>query len=266
MDKSLKYCLNLIAFLAFQGFVAQSYNCNVFEKENQKKACQLYNLATQYQGFRQSQEAFDKGIELFPEFSELYFEKSVPYLKNGDFITWKTLIDKAINLEPRKHLGYRAWCKFQFLRDYRGAIADFEELEKLGSNDLGYSQNGDYQLEIVKGICYSAIGEKEKAVSIIESRLSNKNNNVGLYDYYQLGVTYFELNKVDKALENFEKQSKISDFAENIYFRAKVSKIRNKDYLDLKNLALKTYDEGKTMKDSYTHHYNKIYRQQIADL
>ena|SRR6218665_2430289 len=49
----------------------------------------------------------------------------------------------------------------------------------------------------------------------------------------------------NKALENFEKQSKVYDFAENIFFKNKVSKIRNKDYLDLKSLALKSYDEGK---------------------
>lgn len=79
-------------------------------------------------------------------------------------------------------------------------------------------------------------------------------------------MTYFEQGRYDKALENFEKQSKEYDFAENIYFKSKVSKIRNKDYLDLKMLALKTYDEGKVMKDVDTHHFNKIYRKQIAEL
>jgi hypothetical protein len=57
-----------------------------------------------------------------------------------------------------------------------------------------------------------------------------------------ISITSFETEKYDKALENFEKQSKVYDFAENIYFRSKVSKIRNKDYLDLKSLALKSYD------------------------
>ena len=52
----------------------------------------------------------------------------------------------------------------------------------------------------------------------------------------------------------------------NIFYKAKVSKIRNKDYLDLKNLALKTYDEGKLMKDVYTHHFNKVYKKQMQDL
>ena len=70
----------------------------------------------------------------------------------------------------------------------------------------------------------------------------------------------------NKALENFEKQSKVYDFAENIYFKSKISKIRNKDYLDLKSLALNSYDEGKTLKDGYTHHFNKVYRKQIAEL
>ena len=96
--------------------------------------------------------------------------------------------------------------------------------------------------------------------------MAKKDHNVGFYDYYQLGVTYFEQGKYDKALENFDKQSKYSDFAENIYYKSKVAKIRNKDYLDLKMLALKSYDDGKTMRDHYTHHFNKIYRTQIEAL
>ena len=77
---------------------------------------------------------------------------------------------------------------------------------------------------------------------------------------------YFELKNHDKALENFEKQSKVYDFAENIYFKSKISKIRNKDYLDLKKMALKAYDENKTIMDGYTHHFNKVYKSQIEEL
>ena len=142
-----------------------------------------------------------------------------------------------------------------------------QALEKIyPTGYLGYSANGDYELHIAKAICYSALGQKEKAIKIIEQQISAKDHNIGFFDYYQLGVTYFELGKYDKALENFEKQSKQNDFAENIYYKSKVSKIRNKDYLDLKKLALKSYDEGKTMKDGYTHHFNKVYRAQIEEL
>lgn len=265
MEKLPKYFLSLFIVVLYTNLHAQ-VNCNVIEGENCKKACEIYNDSG-IQGSKESQENFDKAITLCPSFSDAYMEKSVPYLKRGDFLTWKIWIDKAVELNPKMHLGYRGWCRYQFLRDYNGAIADIEALEKIyPTGYLGYSANGDYELHIAKALCYSAIGQKEKAISIIENQLSKKDHNVGLYDHYQLGVTYFETGKYDKALENFEKQSKVDDFAENIYFRSKVSKVRNKDYLDLKTLALKTYDEGKTMKDGYTHHFNKVYRTQMAEL
>ncbi|MGC5744856.1 tetratricopeptide repeat protein [Chryseobacterium sp. NFX27] len=265
MEKFQRYYLSFLLLIVYTNTIAQ-VNCNAVEGEDCKKACELYNWASDRQGSRVSQEAFDKAIGLCPDFSNSYMEKAVPYLKNGDFVTWKILIDKAVAADPKMHLGYRGWCKFQFLRDYKGAIQDLEELKKYYPDDLGRSLNGDYHLEVVKAMSYSALGQKEKAAGIIEKVLVSKGYFKGMYDHYQLGVTYFELGRYEKALENFEKQSKENNFAENIYFKSKVSKIRNKDYLDLKKLALMTYDEGKTMKDVYTHHFNKIYRKQIEEL
>lgn len=265
MEKFQRYYLSFLMLIVYTNTIAQ-VNCNAVEGENCKKACELYNWASDRQGSRESQEAFDKAIGLCPDFSNSYMEKAVPYLKNGDFVTWKVLIDKAVAVDPKMHLGYRGWCKFQFLRDYNGAVQDLEALKKYYPEDLGRSLNGDYHLEVVKAMAYSALGQKEKAAAIIEKALLSKGYFKGMYDHYQLGVTYFELGRYDKASENFEKQSKEYDFAENIYFKSKVSKIRNKDYLDLKTLALRTYDEGKTMKDVYTHHFNKVYRKQIEAL
>lgn len=265
MEKFQRYYLSFLLLIVYTNTIAQ-VNCNAIEGEDCKKACELYNQASDLQGFRASQEGFDRAIELCPDFSNAYMEKAVPYLKNGDFATWKILIDKAVALDPKRHLGYRGWCKFQFLRDYKGAVLDLEELKKYDPEDLGRSQNGDYNLDVVKAMSYSALGQKEKASGIIERLLATRGYVKGMFDHYQLGVTYFEQGKYDKALENFEKQSKEYDFAENIYFKSKVSKIRNKDYLDLKMLALKTYDAGKTMKDGYTHHFNKVYRKQIEEL
>ncbi|MFZ4931379.1 tetratricopeptide repeat protein [Chryseobacterium sp. Mn2064] len=265
MEKFQRYYLSFLLLIVYTNTIAQ-VNCNAIEGENCKKACELYNWASDLQGSEESQEGFDKAIALCPDFSHAYMEKSVPYLKNGDFITWKILIDKAVDLDPKLYLGYRGWCKFQFLRDYSGAIQDLESLKQYYPEDLGRSQNGDYNLDVVRAMSYSALGQKEKATGIIEKLLATRGYVKGMFDHYQLGVMYFQQGKYDKALENFEKQSKEYNFAENIYFKSKVSKIRNKDYLDLKTLALKTYDEGKTMKDVYTHHFNKVYRKQIEEL
>lgn len=265
MEKFQRYYLSFLLLIVYTNTIAQ-VNCNAVEGENCKKACELYHWASDLQGFAASQEGFDKAIGLCPDFSLAYLEKAVPYLKNGDFVTWKILIDKAAALDSQMHLGYRGWAKFQFLRDYKGAIQDLDQLKKYYPGDLGRSQNGDYNLDVVRAMSYSALGQKEKAAGIIERLLAARGYVKGMFDHYQLGVTYFELGRYDKALENFEKQSKEYNFAENIYFKSKVSKIRNKDYLDLKMLALQTYDEGKTMKDVYTHHFNKVYRKEIEEL
>lgn len=257
MEKFQRYYLSFLLLIVYTNTIAQ-VSCNAIEGEDCRKACELYNQSSDLQGGRTSQESFDRAIELCPDFSNAYMEKAVSYLRDRELVTWKILIDKAVALEPKRHLGYRGWRKFQFLRDYKSAVPDLEAFKKYYPEDLGKPQNRDYNPDVVKAMSYNALGQKEKAAGIIERLLATRAYVKGMFDHYQLGATYFELGRYDKALENFERQSKAYDFAENIYFKSKVSKIRNKDYLDLKKLALKTYDEEKTMEDAYTHHFNKV--------
>ena len=265
MEKYLKFCLSFCG-LFLHSIVFSQVNCNAIEGADCKKACEIYNKVSDYQGWDVSQEGFNEAIKLCPNFDQAYREKSVPFLKRGDFITWRKLIDKAVEINPNGNLGYRAWCRFQFLRDYKGCLEDLIKFDSIRKGDVGYSQNGDYQLNIVKAMCYSGLNQKERAVKIIEKQLLEPDYHIGFYDYYQLGATYFQLKNYKKAEENFEKQSKLFDFAENIYFKAEILKIKKQNFSSLKNLALKTYDEGKVLNDPYTHHFNKIYREQIQNL
>ncbi len=270
MEKSTKYYLNFLLVFGLSLVNAQP-NCKAYLFEGDTltyNACKSVERIDDrlYQFNLKFHEEYDNALKISPRFDYAWREKSVAYLKSGDFVTWKTFIDKAVEANPKENLGYRGWCRYQFFRDYEGALKDFDELEKYYPNDIGFSTNGDYNLYVAKAFCYDALGKTETAISTIEKLQKNPKYVNGLFDYYQLGVLYFKLGNYDKALENFEKQSKVVDYAENIYFKAKVSKIRNKDYLDLKRLSLKTYDEGQYMKDPYTHHYNKVYRKQIEAL
>jgi tetratricopeptide (TPR) repeat protein len=234
----------------------------------QFKACiEAEKTAKLYQFQREFQETLDNSIKISPNFAYAYREKSTAYLKSGDFLTWKKLIDKAVDLDFSSHLGYRAWCRYQFFRDYKGAIRDIELLDSLVNYNIGYSQNGDYHLNIAKGICYSAINQKQKAIKIFRDQLNTKDYSAGLYDYYQLGVTYYEVNDMNNALKCFEKQSKIYEFAENEYYKCKIYKfLKNKtNYKKYKEKALKLYAENKIMFDPYTHHFNKVYFQTIVN-
>lgn len=247
-------------------------NCNVFLYAGDScryKACTFYEEApTYFQLTKEYHEVIDEAIAICPEYALLYRHKSTAYLKTGDFITWKRLIDKAVALNPTENLDYRGWCRFQFFRDYEGAIKDIELLDSLVNYDIGYSQNGYYHLHIAKGLCYKMLGQTDKAIQIIRQQIEKDPQVVGLYDYLHLGVLWLEKGDATAALEAFNKQSSINELAENCYYKGlayqglQQEKERQLSLEKAKSLYLsKTY-----MFDFYTHQIDKIYLQDIENL
>lgn len=102
-----------------------------------------------------------------------------------------------------------------------------------------YSQFLNYEFEVSKEFCLNekstrnfAINNKLNAVDLIGNSILEKQQNNSYHK--KSGANFSVKEKHHKILKNFEKQSKENDFAENIYFKSKVAKIRNKDDLDLK--------------------------------
>lgn len=262
----------LILFLiSFQILLSQD-NCNVFKWAGDScryEACIYLEKAPSYfQLKREYHEIKDKALEICPEYAIVYKHKSTAYLKTGDFIGWKKLIDKAVELNPKENLDYRGWCRFQFFRDYKGAIEDIEELERLmNGHDIGHCQNGYYHLVIAKGLCYKMIGEKEKALSIIREQIEKDPSAVGLYDYLHLGVLYLEKGDPENAVTAFRKQIEVNDLAEGRYYLSMAYKQLNKieDYKKHLLKAESLYKSGLYMFDVYTHQVDKIFLADITE-
>ena len=268
----MKYFYFSTLLLSFSNLFAQP-NCEAYKYYGDTlkyKACKkAMHIKGHYQFSKKYQTVLDESIEIDPTFDYAYWAKSIAYLKSGDFVTWKKLIDKAVELKPKEHLGYRGWCRYQFFRDYKGAIKDIEKLDSLVDYDIGQSQNGTYHLNIAKGLCYKAIGEKEKAIEIIEKQitLNEEDNFVGAYDYLHLGVLYLETENFNKAIELFEKQSKDNELAENQYYLALVFKKLNKhtQYKSCLEKAKELYISQKRVYDSYSNPMDKIYLENIEN-
>jgi tetratricopeptide (TPR) repeat protein len=265
----MKITFVFICLLESAGVLAQ-VNCNVYKLQNDEacyKGCEEANAASELpQGSKASQEKFDKAIKLCPAMDYAYFEKSVPYLKNGDFISWKKLIDQAVNLNPASHLGYRGWCRYQFLRDYKGAIRDIEKLDSMVSYDIGYSKNGDYHLHVARALCYKALGDRKKAIQIIEAQLGVEDYRPMIYDYLHLGVLKLETNDLEGAIDCLKKQIAYNDYlAETYYYLALAYKQQSElaDFMTTMEKAKVFYLKGYKRLDFYTHPADKIY---LADI
>ncbi|MFC3159799.1 hypothetical protein SAMN05443633_106157 [Chryseobacterium arachidis] len=76
-----------------------------------------------------------------------------------------------------------------------------------------------------------AINQKQNAIDLIGKIFSGKKCD---YSYKnKSGVGFSEKEKHNQLLKNYEKNSGKNLFAVILYFKTKVSKVRNKDYLDL---------------------------------
>lgn len=258
------FLLSLFLVLSLRG----QPNCSTM-KDNLAcyNACQeVYKADMHRQGSYVSQKHFDLAIEKCPTFAYAYFEKSVAYLKRGYFIEWKKLIDKAIELEPKKYLFYRGWCQFTFLHNYKETISDLNKLSELYTTPFfGFGQNGDYDLRVVLALSYKLTNRKEKAIEIIETAMADKDYYIGLYDYLHLGVLYLETNKLNKAIAAFKKQIKENDLAEVRFYLGKTYSLKNKMLESRKELemALSLYDSGRSMNSKYYEYIDEIYREEI---
>lgn len=244
-------------------------NCNAFLYYGDSlryKACKVSEKREGYYQFsKEYQAALDEAIAIDPGFAYAYEAKSTAYLKSGDFVTWIQLMDKAVALNPKEHLSYRGWCRYQFFKDYEGAIRDIERLDSLSKYDIGHSVNAHYHLHVARALCYKALGQKEKAIDIIEKQLALSDYDPGLFDYIHLGVLYLEIENYAKAETSLLKQQEINDLAENRYYLGLVYKITNQKSKAQKELekAKVKYQKESWLFDPYTEPMDKIYMEDI---
>lgn len=241
-------------------------NCNVYKWQGDSACYQACLEATKAitfsQGSKASQMHFDKALALCPSFDYAYREKSVPYLKRGDFITWKRIIDQAVRLNPATYLGIRGWCRYKFLSDYQGAIGDIEKLDSLVNRDIGYSGDGDYHLHFIRALSYKGIGQQQKAIEVIEKLMGEEKYNPMSYDYLHIGILYLEKGDYKAAIAHLNKQLFINNYLADTYYYLAIAykKLQNqKEWKKNITKAREYYLQGMQRTDPYTAPMDKIY-------
>lgn len=265
----MKQFLYLI-ILVYTGFAFAQPVCSVYKSNGELskyQACVKAKEAGNYYQFtKEYQEILDEALAIDSTYAYTYQAKGYAYLKSGDFITWIQLMNKAVALEPKMYLGYRGWCRYQFFRDYKGAIADLEQLEAISKGDIGFGQNGDYHLVVAKALCYKGIGDKEEAISVLEKQLQKEDHFVGLYDYLHLGVLYLETLQYDKAISAFKQQDQENTLADNEFYQALAYKgLKDSEkYKSYLSSAWSLYQNRRHMFDPYTHQMDRVFKMDIT--
>lgn len=200
-------------------------NCFIITDSACARACRVFVASDSfYQGSPKCQYYLDSAIWLCPSFADAWHEKSVPYLKRGDFVTWRKYMDEAVRLNPARYLSVRGWCRFKFLQDYEGALDDLQRNDTLSRFAHQYSGDGNYELHILMALCERGLGNFTAAFHYFHEGIDsvvarNGPSSAGLFSYLHLGVTLLQTGDYDGALVALESENKQYDrFAETYYY------------------------------------------------
>jgi tetratricopeptide (TPR) repeat protein len=236
-------------------------NCSVFTDSSFVRACRLANASNEFaQGSRNCQLYLDSAIRICPNYAEAWREFGVPFLKRGDFYTWRRYIDRAVQLKPRDFLGIRGWCRFKFLKDYTGALEDLKRYDTITNFNPRQTGDGVYSLYIVMALCERELGNYHEALSWfakgIDSMLIQKGDyGIGLFDYLHRAVLKMKMKDYAGALSDLEKQiRKYEKFAENWYYKGLVLQTMNRQ-----QEARDCFDKARRLFVSDGYHFSDPY-------
>lgn len=179
--------------------------------------------ALQYPLYSQErQREIDKGLAKDPTIAYLWQQKAMPLFKQGKYEAGMQYLDKAVTYDRRRYLNYRAFMKCIFSKTYREAIVDFENYKE----DFGYGFVMDHSYDFHIALCYLQLNEFKKAEETFKAdydyTVSTKGEDwLHHLDLFYYGVTKYELNKNEEAIELFDLAlERYPQFSEVLLYKA----------------------------------------------
>ncbi|SFF95215.1 TPR repeat-containing protein [Salegentibacter agarivorans] len=225
-----------------------------------------YDFASHLQGDYLSQSMFEILKLQNPQNDEIYFEQSVPYNKRGFYKEGFQLLNKAVELKPKMHLGYRGYMKLRFLRDFKGALKDFNRLDSLTPNFVDSPWGED--IDFLMGEAYFGLEKYDKAITHFGKSIENQGEGwVDIQAFVYTGLSEYKLGNFDEAKIQFEKALSQSKYTVEAHLG--LAKI----YLETGDLTKGKLHLDKAEKyfsykrnDPYNEYLNEVYESDIVTL
>lgn len=208
---------------------------------------------------------YEKAIEYDQDNSDAWMERSVSFNKAGDFHKGFEYLDKAVELDPKLHLGYRGWIRLRKIRDYDKALADFDRLDSLTPNfvDAPWGENIDF----LRGECYFGKKDYPKAIEMFNRNVKNQKEDWSdIHSFIYLGLCEYELGNYEKAITEFQRVSKQSKYTPESFFgMAKAYQKLGETEKAKENILIAEENIRSKREDSYNEFLNEIYLSEVLE-
>lgn len=224
-----------------------------------------FKIAEDSQGFYLSQSMFDILKLQNPDYSDVYFEQSVAFNKRGDYAKGFELLDKAVELDPKLHLGYRGWMKLRKLRDFDNALNDLNTLDSLTPNFVDAPWGED--IDFLRGECYFGKKDFQKAIELFNRNIENQKEDwADIHSFVYLGLCEYELGNYEKAITEFQRALKQTENVPESYFGMSKAYQKLGQIKKAKENILKAENNMHYKRDDvYNEFLNEIYMSEIHE-
>lgn len=197
--------------------------------------------------------------------SKEYMEYSIRFNKAGNFEEGFKYLNKAVEMDPKAHLGYRGWIRLRKLRDYNNALLDFDRLDSLtpNFNDAPWGE----EINFLRGECYYGKKDYKKATQYFLSSIKNQSEEwADVQSFVYLGLCELQLKNYENAIRHFETGLEQSKYVSEAYFGiAKAYKNMGNPEKAKKNIILAEKYIKYKRDDIYNEFLNEIYVSEIID-
>ena len=202
--------------------------CTDEEESNDQEVEDLYKEAASFTYIRQGVEIqeilYDSVISMNSNFANVWFGKSTWSIKIGDYINHFKFLNKAVELEPKIYTGYRGAMKLYYLRDYKGAIKDFNTTIGFFPNQKGLAAWGRPILFLL-GKAYWQMKEYKTAVKYFNDYIKEETETSGedwidTNTFLYKGICLYKLAHYQDALESFKKGIQYNENFPEAYYHA----------------------------------------------
>ena len=225
-----------------------------------------FDLAAHMQGGYLSQSIFEILKFQDPSNDEIYFEQSVPFNKRGDHQKAYSLLDKAVELNPKMHLGYRGYINLRFLRNYKAALKDFDRLDTLTPDFVDTPWGED--IDFLRGESYFGLGNFEKAKKHFQQSIRNQGEEwIDVQAFVYAGLCEYNLGHFKEAKRYYKKALDNSKYTVEAHLElARIYIEENDPESAISHLEKAEKYFNYKRDDPYNEYLNEIYRSDIAHL
>ncbi|MEO8853709.1 MAG: hypothetical protein ABI359_08020 [Ginsengibacter sp.] len=250
MVKSLILSLNFLLFALFSSCQQPSQklvSCDCSSQRVRDSLVEKYldNLVERvWYNTPEWQTVCDSVIAICPNVAQAYELKAIPFIKYGDYAKAFPLEDKAVELEPKHFTAYRGFLKCIFIKDYEGAIIDFQKAQELVPN----SYEMDHTYFFYEGLCNMELAHYTKAEENFKKDIfiqtgGDTAKTVHYNSLFYLGVLYYEMKDYElakeyllKCLAVYKQHPEANYYLAMVYGKTK-NKILEKKYLAISKQA-----------------------------